>query len=137
MLVGVPTDNEKQSHGIIMKRLLAFLFFGSVAPALFAAVPSTYDGFPYAVGSDLGSPSIVNAQGYFWNIVATASNPPAVKVVSGNLSVPGLMPATGNMARYTNFGTATSPGVGQSARFSLPAAVNSGTLYFSDRKSVV
>src|SRR5213593_3313175 len=107
--------------------LSAFLCVG--IPQLFAAPPATYDGFNYPpVGNTTWAPttaSNLNAQGYFWNAVGTATPTPAIPITSQNLSYPGLLPATGLSIRLvTN---------GNSARFSFPAGsgVTSGTLYYS------
>jgi hypothetical protein len=81
---------------------------------------SLSSGTTYTVGANLAGQT--NAQGFGWfQTGSTATNP---KIVSGNLSVDGLMPSSGNMVAVTSAN-------GNSARWTLGSATTSGTIYYS------
>jgi hypothetical protein len=88
-----------------------------------------YDPFADASGSSGGTYTVganlvgqVNAQGQTW-YQAGPSSSTQPKLVSGNLSYPGLPTSQGNSV---SFG-----GNGESARLNLSSVVGSGTVYFS------
>lgn len=113
-----------------MRKLLSGIVFGLIISSPVFALPD-YDPFAdatanngtsYTVGANLIGQT--NAQGLAWFATGTAAGTPVI--AAGNLSIDGLMPASGNMVSY-----GPPPVSGTSARLGLGGPVTSGTLYYS------
>jgi hypothetical protein len=113
-----------------MKRYVLSFALGFLTCSSYASLPvsdpfanaTASGGTSYAIGSNLIGQT--NGQGLAWFQAGANGTQPQPTITSGNLSVNGLMPSTGNSVSY---GGAS----GDSARLGLGTTVTSGTLYYS------
>lgn len=93
-----------------------------------AGAALVYDGFNYTAGADLAGQS-PDGGATSWAATGTGTvGADAIVVASGNLSVSGLAPSTGNSITYG--------GLGLTDRLSIGTPINSGTVYYSFAFSV-
>src|SRR5690349_13403953 len=105
---------------LIVQRASALPAFDPFADATTATNGAT----SYAIGSPLGLQTNALLQG--WAPIGTNFPGPLPLIASGNLSYPGLPPATGNSVSFFN-----APTTGGGARLNLQTNGTSGTFYYS------
>jgi hypothetical protein len=122
LAVSMVTLDEEGSYSVVVANTAGSITSSAATLTVLYPLPY-YEPFAYTAGANLGGQ--INDDWLTWSDIGTATAGPYITIQTGNLSVSGLAPSTGNRIQFG--------GLGKSARFSFATgtAITSGTMHYS------